>query len=247
MAFLDETGLARVWNKVKALIPTKTSELTNDSGFLTQHQDISGKVDKVSGKALSTNDYTTAEKTKLSGIAEGAEVNVQSDWNATSGDAFIKNKPTIPTVPTNVSAFTNDAGYLTEHQDVSGKQDTLVSGTNIKTINNQSILGSGNINISGGGLTTPLFKTAVAEYKLPTVNAHSYGSNVTINSPTISGFKPIAIVGHSSDSFRIYASVLRLKDDGNISFTPANGTATNFTTGTSMFRVYLLYTQENMV
>ena len=34
-----------------------------------------------------------------------------------------------------------------------GKQDALVSGTNIKTINNQSILGSGNINISGGGGT----------------------------------------------------------------------------------------------
>ena len=34
---------------------------------------------------------------------------------------------------------------------VSGKQDTLVSGTNIKTINNQSLLGSGNITISGGG------------------------------------------------------------------------------------------------
>jgi hypothetical protein len=31
------------------------------------------------------------------------------------------------------------------------KQDVLVSGTNIKTINGQSILGSGNINISGGG------------------------------------------------------------------------------------------------
>lgn len=34
---------------------------------------------------------------------------------------------------------------------VSGKQDTLVSGTNIKTINNESILGSGNIDIQGGG------------------------------------------------------------------------------------------------
>lgn len=33
---------------------------------------------------------------------------------------------------------------------LSGKQDTLVSGTNIKTINNESILGSGNITISGG-------------------------------------------------------------------------------------------------
>ena len=36
------------------------------------------------------------------------------------------------------------------HQDISGKQDTLVSGTNIKTINNESILGSGNITIQGG-------------------------------------------------------------------------------------------------
>lgn len=35
------------------------------------------------------------------------------------------NKPTIPTVPANVSAFTNDAGYLTQHQDISGKEDRL--------------------------------------------------------------------------------------------------------------------------
>ena len=132
---------------------------------------------------------------------------------ATSGDYDdLTNKPTIPTVPTNVSAFTNDAGYTTNEgtitgitmngvskgtsgvvdlgtvitdisgkQDVidsshklnadlvddttstnkfvtasdkstwSGKQDALVSGTNIKTINNESILGSGNITIQGGG------------------------------------------------------------------------------------------------
>lgn len=36
----------------------------------------------------------------------------------------------------------------------SGKQDTLVSGTNIKTVNNESLLGSGNINIQGGGATS---------------------------------------------------------------------------------------------
>ncbi|WP_109852800.1 hypothetical protein [Aquimarina sp. AU58] len=38
--------------------------------------------------------------------------------------------------------------------DISDKQDNLVSGTNIKTINNQSLLGSGNIAISGGGGST---------------------------------------------------------------------------------------------
>lgn len=57
---------------------------------------VGNKVDKVSGKGLSTNDYTTTEKNKLDGIASGAEVNVQSDWNITdsTSDAYIKNKPT---------------------------------------------------------------------------------------------------------------------------------------------------------
>lgn len=55
------------------------------------------KVDKVSGKQLSTNDYTNDDKTKLAGIAAGAEVNVNADWNAESGDAQILNKPTIIT------------------------------------------------------------------------------------------------------------------------------------------------------
>lgn len=44
-----------------------------------------------------------AEKTKLSGIAEGAEVNVNADWNAMSGDAQILNKPTIPTSHTELT------------------------------------------------------------------------------------------------------------------------------------------------
>jgi hypothetical protein len=44
-----------------------------------------------------TNAYTDAEQTKLSGIASGAEVNVNADWNAVSGDAQILNKPTTIT------------------------------------------------------------------------------------------------------------------------------------------------------
>ena len=45
---------------------------------------------------------------------------------ATSGNYNdLINKPTIPVVPTAVSAFTNDVGYLTEHQDISGKQDVI--------------------------------------------------------------------------------------------------------------------------
>lgn len=46
-------------------------------------------------------------------VENGAQKNVQSDWNAISGDAFILNKPTIPT---KTSQLNNDSGYLTEHQ-----------------------------------------------------------------------------------------------------------------------------------
>lgn len=128
--------------------------------FTEVYEAIDTKVDKVDGKGLSTNDYITADKTKvtnvnevieaavksvtatgisitldkrnlvtnvvenieldlpasttalaglmlpsdktkLNGIAAGAEVNVNADWNATKGDALILNKPTIPTVDVN--------------------------------------------------------------------------------------------------------------------------------------------------
>lgn len=101
-------------------LPTST-ELTNtfstklDSSVFNSYKQtndtaVASKVDKVEGKQLSANDYTTEEKNKLAGIAEGAEVNVNADWNATEGDAQILNKPT------KVSSFENDSGYLTEHQ-----------------------------------------------------------------------------------------------------------------------------------
>ena len=70
-----------------------TSDLDKPISTATQNA-LDDKVDKVTGKGLSTNDYTTTEKNKLAGIASGAEVNVQSDWNAVSGDALILNKPT---------------------------------------------------------------------------------------------------------------------------------------------------------
>ena len=65
---------------------------------------------------------------------------------ATSGSYNdLTNKPTIPS---KTSDLTNDSGFVTSNYHDSTKQDTLVSGQNIKTINNQSILGEGNINDS---------------------------------------------------------------------------------------------------
>ena len=65
---------------------------------------------------------------------------------ATSGSYNdLSNKPTIPTVPTNVSAFTNDAGYITQN-DIANKQDKLTAGENI-TIENNVISSTGGTQI----------------------------------------------------------------------------------------------------
>ena len=50
------------------IVPTNVSEFTNDAGYLTEHQDISNLVIKEEGKGLSSNDYTSEEKTKLGGV-----------------------------------------------------------------------------------------------------------------------------------------------------------------------------------
>lgn len=73
----------------KPTIPTKTSDLTNDSDFVSDASYVH-----------TDNNFTSTEKNKLSGIASGAEVNVQSDWSQSdsTADDYIKNKPTIPTV-----------------------------------------------------------------------------------------------------------------------------------------------------
>ena len=104
-------------------IPTKTSDLTNDSNFVVDahyvHTDnnynataknivdgvtsaLDGKVDKVSGKGLSTNDYTNADKAIVDGVtsALASKANVSDLARvATSGDYDdLTNKPSIPSV-----------------------------------------------------------------------------------------------------------------------------------------------------
>lgn len=102
--------------------PTNVSAFTNDAGYLTQHQDISGKANSADLATVATS----GSYNDLSNKPTIPAAQIQSDWNQTNDEAkdFIKNKPTIPTVPTNVSAFTNDAGYLTQHQDISGKANS---------------------------------------------------------------------------------------------------------------------------
>lgn len=76
---------------------------------------ISGKVDKVSGKGLSTNDYTTAEKDKLSGIATGANKTTVDSALSTSSTNPVQNKAVtakINTINTNINTINNSLGGL---------------------------------------------------------------------------------------------------------------------------------------
>ena len=73
-------------------------------------------------------------------------------YNATSIE-LLNNHPVYYHDGTGIRLWTGKDGYTKGEVDtaLSGKQATLVSGTNLKTINNESLLGSGNISIQGGG------------------------------------------------------------------------------------------------
>ena len=155
----------------KPTIPTLTSQLTNDSGFLTSYTETD-PVYTASSWYSTTNNSSNWNTAYGWGNHASAGYLTSVGWNditgkptfaavATSGSyTDLTNKPTIPTL---TSQLTNDSGFITSaalsgyatesyvNTQLSSKQDTLVSGTNIKTINGQSLLGSGNISISGGG------------------------------------------------------------------------------------------------
>ena len=105
-------------------IPTKTSQLTNDSGYLTSIPD----------------EYVTETKlnSAISGKANTSDLNNYYTKTETNN--------TFATVSSLTSISTN----------IASKQDKLVSGSNIKTINGNSLLGEGNITIEGssGGSST---------------------------------------------------------------------------------------------
>lgn len=77
---------------------------------------LNNKVDKVSGKGLSTNDYTTPEKTKLAGIEAGAEVNAINgiSVNGAAKTPDEETKVVDITVPTKLSQLTNDGNFVVD-------------------------------------------------------------------------------------------------------------------------------------
>ena len=100
-------------------VPTNVSELTNDAGYLTSFTEA---------QVLSISNDTIY-------LTGGSYVKLPAGFSGDYND--LTNKPTIPTVPTNVSEFTNDAGYLTsftEAQVLSISNDTiyLTGGSYVK-------------------------------------------------------------------------------------------------------------------
>lgn len=116
--YLDKTGLALVWEKIK--------------------NSLSGKVDKIDGKGLSTNDYTSDEKTKLANVATGAQVNVLEGIQKNGTTVTITNKIANISVPTATSDLTNDSGFIT----VSDIPEGAAATTTIPTMNGTAAVGT---------------------------------------------------------------------------------------------------------
>lgn len=143
---------------LKSDIPTKVSELTNDSNFVTEAEvsgDLAGKADKTYvDEQLATKqpvgDYAT--KTELASKADSSVVESLSTQVAT-------NTSDISIIKTKQEEDGDKIDSL--DKEMATKQDLLVSGTNIKTINSQSLLGEGNIEIESGSNIPFLFINSI--------------------------------------------------------------------------------------
>lgn len=124
-----------VWEQTATQqIPTATTSApgimsAEDKGKLNDLPTATELAQELGGKANSVDLAEVATSGSYNDLTNKPTIpaaQVQSDWNEsdTTSKAYIKNKPTIPTVPTNVSAFNNDAGYITA-SDVAAKQDKM--------------------------------------------------------------------------------------------------------------------------
>lgn len=165
----NELGIQPAGNyALSSELPTKTSDLTNDSGFITEYtetdptvpghvknitqanitswnnkSDFSGNYNDLSNKPTipdELSDLSDDSTHRLVTDTEKANWNNKSDFSGSYND--LTNKPTMPTVPTSLSAFTDDLGsspththsqYLTSHQDISGKEDKSNKVTSISS------------------------------------------------------------------------------------------------------------------
>ena len=163
------------------LVAGLQTEITSSSKLASDLVDDTGQTNKF---------MTSAEKTKLSGIAAGAEVNVQSDWNqtTTTADDYIKNKPTLATVAT--SGSYNDLSNKPTIPTVNNATLTIQkNGTTVKTFTaNASTNVTANITVPTKTSDITNDSNFVASGDLATV-ATSGSYNDLTNKPTVPEIK----------------------------------------------------------
>lgn len=121
---VDYSGFQAGSQQIINQIPKKTSQLTNDSDYVTA-TDLEGKVDKVTGKTLTTNDFTNTLKSNYDAAythstsahaPADAEKNVIVGVQKNGTDVSVNSstRKVNITVPTKTSDITNDSGFATE-------------------------------------------------------------------------------------------------------------------------------------
>ena len=156
------------------------TQLSNDESAVSALTNIvSNKVDKISGKGLSSEDYTLDEKTKLGSIEEQANNYVHPTSSVVAGTY---SKVTVDSNGhiTNAINPSTLGGY-----GITDAQTTLISGNNIKTINGTSVLGSGDI-VTTQTTITGNAGTATKLQTTRTINGVSFdgSSNIVISDST---------------------------------------------------------------
>lgn len=127
----------------------------------TLQNNINGKVDKVSGKGLSTNDYTTTEKTKLAGIADNAQVNQNAFSNVLVGSTTIAADSTTDTLT--VAAGTG----ITVTPDATNDKITITN-SGVRSIGTGSENGTISVNTNGASANVAVKGLGSAAYTAST-------------------------------------------------------------------------------
>ena len=157
---------------------------TDGSGNLTWSADNNTTYSVQDGE-LSQNNFTNADHTKLDGIATGAEVNVQADWNQSTNthDAYIANKPTIPSGNQIIDWTSSGAGtiHATNYTDTTANETITISG---------DVTGSGTTSITatlaGSGVSAATYGSAT-QVPVFAVDAKGRVTSVTNTSITSTG------------------------------------------------------------
>lgn len=160
---------------IRAEIPTKTSQLTNDSGYLTQHQDISSKLDKTGNGSNVTAAFTAA--TTRANIATGEKLSVLfgkiAKWFADLGTLAFKSTVAKSDLASDVQASL-------------GKADSALQSAPVTSVNSKTgavSLAKGDVGLGNVDNVKQYSKNNPPPYPVTSVNGKT--GAVTISVPTV--------------------------------------------------------------